>query len=315
MTSVSHPGEVSLDVVSPCIRCSGVSEKKCSACKAVFYCSRECQKRDWRRHKQECLDSRDQDQDRFEELPDETGLDLKVEVRPSPGRGGGLGVFATAAAAKGERLCHFFGETREARMRVSVSRSAQGVVSIKNAEEVFSLMASGREEADRCLAHPDQRRRGAVRIGDREHREGFGVGQFVNDRSRPEVAELDFGLALAAMEKYAADSVAGSNCEMRQDFWFVATRDVGAGEEILTHYGIQFWLNKYLLEATDPSFRFLFYALMDQAAKPFDLRRFFDYDEDTCKEFLRVLIGVGEDRLAGQSAKKIVLELTEAIQI
>jgi len=28
--------------------------KKCSGCNAIFYCSPECQKLDWKRHKHEC---------------------------------------------------------------------------------------------------------------------------------------------------------------------------------------------------------------------------------------------------------------------
>eukprot|EP00938_MAST-03A_sp_MAST-3A-sp1_P005039 g5039.t1 len=33
---------------------SGVDFPKCSACKSVYYCSRECQKSDWKRHKKVC---------------------------------------------------------------------------------------------------------------------------------------------------------------------------------------------------------------------------------------------------------------------
>ena len=32
--------------------------KKCSICQIVFYCSKECQKADWRRHKVDCRDPR-----------------------------------------------------------------------------------------------------------------------------------------------------------------------------------------------------------------------------------------------------------------
>ncbi len=39
-----------------CAHCkkSGLKFKHCSACKSVYYCSRECQKSDWKRHKKEC---------------------------------------------------------------------------------------------------------------------------------------------------------------------------------------------------------------------------------------------------------------------
>jgi hypothetical protein len=38
-------------------RSCGVAPEKlmaCSSCKKVRYCSRECQKADWKRHKEEC---------------------------------------------------------------------------------------------------------------------------------------------------------------------------------------------------------------------------------------------------------------------
>jgi len=34
--------------------------KRCSACTQVGYCSKKCQKSDWRRHKKECLEMRKQ---------------------------------------------------------------------------------------------------------------------------------------------------------------------------------------------------------------------------------------------------------------
>ena len=36
------------------MRCGGGGRKRCSACKRVVYCSRDCQRMDWERHKQEC---------------------------------------------------------------------------------------------------------------------------------------------------------------------------------------------------------------------------------------------------------------------
>ena len=40
--------------VGLCAVCQGRAELKCMACKAVFYCSRACQKRHWKKHKFEC---------------------------------------------------------------------------------------------------------------------------------------------------------------------------------------------------------------------------------------------------------------------
>ena len=40
--------------VGHCPMCKKVAENKCTACKEVFYCSRECQKKHWKTHKIEC---------------------------------------------------------------------------------------------------------------------------------------------------------------------------------------------------------------------------------------------------------------------
>ena len=37
-----------------CPVCTKVAENKCTACKAVFYCSRDCQKKHWKTHKFDC---------------------------------------------------------------------------------------------------------------------------------------------------------------------------------------------------------------------------------------------------------------------
>lgn len=37
-----------------CRKLDGISVKKCSACGGAYYCSRECQKADWKRHKKDC---------------------------------------------------------------------------------------------------------------------------------------------------------------------------------------------------------------------------------------------------------------------
>ena len=43
--------------VNECTLCKQIAGKKCGAC-ASYYCSRECQRKDWKRHKFECLDKR-----------------------------------------------------------------------------------------------------------------------------------------------------------------------------------------------------------------------------------------------------------------
>ena len=41
-------------VTHQCTLCRQIAGKKCSAC-ASYYCSKECQRKDWKRHKTECL--------------------------------------------------------------------------------------------------------------------------------------------------------------------------------------------------------------------------------------------------------------------
>jgi heat shock protein HspQ len=54
---LAHPQPVEQQVKSPaqpCHICQKVTTKNCSRCKKVYYCSRECQAKDWSTHKQIC---------------------------------------------------------------------------------------------------------------------------------------------------------------------------------------------------------------------------------------------------------------------
>ena len=37
-----------------CHKCESASIQRCVRCKSVYYCSRECQRQDWKSHKKEC---------------------------------------------------------------------------------------------------------------------------------------------------------------------------------------------------------------------------------------------------------------------
>jgi hypothetical protein len=50
---------------------------------------------------------------------DTSGLELRVEVRPSPVHG--FGVLATEKIGSGERICYYDGELKDAKVKVQVS--------------------------------------------------------------------------------------------------------------------------------------------------------------------------------------------------
>ena len=43
-------------VIGSChaVQCGALTTKECGACNTVFYCSKECQKKDWPLHKESC---------------------------------------------------------------------------------------------------------------------------------------------------------------------------------------------------------------------------------------------------------------------
>ena len=42
------------DDCGACPACARVAKTKCTGCKKVFYCGRECQKKHWKQHKFDC---------------------------------------------------------------------------------------------------------------------------------------------------------------------------------------------------------------------------------------------------------------------
>merc|ERR1719322_300682 len=92
---------------------------------------------------------------------------------------------------------------------------------------------------DRIMAHPNPKMNGYVVVG-RTGNDGFegsfGVGQFVNDGVRPRLCEdeTDFAAASKALNDYQTLSLKAMNCEVDRNFWFVAAKDIEAGQELLT---------------------------------------------------------------------------------
>lgn len=108
----------------------------------------------------------------------------------------------------------------------------------------------------------------AVKVGFHQPKTPFGIGQFINDAVAPSINELDFGQALASLHHYRSQSLSKANCELcGPNFWFQATKDIDEGQEVVTHYGHEFWLQKYLVEATQIQWRMLFYALQTQVRR------------------------------------------------
>ena len=174
------------------------------------------------------------------------------------------------------------------------------------------------KDYDRVMTHPNPKKKGVVILGDLSCKEGFGIGQFVNDAAKPEICDNDnnFISALKSLEKYRAQSITHVNCEINNNLWFVALKDIEPSEEIFTHYGFEFWVHKFLQESRTPESKLLLYSLHDQAAKPFNLRNFTAYDDDTCKNFLTVLLGISEESLNNyKNSKDFLFEIMETLNI
>ena len=70
-----------------------------------------------------------------------------------------------------------------------------------------------------------------VKIGCREIREEFGVGQFINDFGLPSITEANFQTALDALKEYGTKSLKRANCELAGNhFWFEASKDIEPGK-------------------------------------------------------------------------------------
>ena len=162
------------------------------------------------------------------------------------------------------------------------------------------------------MRHSNPKKKNIVILGDMSNKDGFEVGQFVNDAAMPEICDDDksFLSTLQILEKYEKQSFAKANCQVNEQLWFTATKDIEANEELFTHYGVDFWIHKLLVESNDPKSRLLIYSMHNQETKPFNLRNFVKFDEATCKAFTTVLLGVPEESLCNyKSAKEYLFQM------
>jgi len=313
-----------------CGNCGLPAETKCSRCKLVRYCNKECQKKHWKRqHKRTCVphdggsDPDQDDPDNLVQVVNTDDMTLQVQVRKSGNHG--HGVFANADIAKGTKVCFYDGDLKDSKVNVKMRKAKDGTLSIVDASDYFRMSMVPDPDYDRIMAHPNPKMNGYVVVGrtdlqpaDQPFPDGFGVGQFVNDGCKPNLSadETDFVAASKALNDYQAASLKAMNCEVDRNFWFVASRDIKAGEELLTHYGFEFWVHKLMLLSKNPNSVFLLYSLHEQTSKPFNLRQFFDYDSDTIKAFLVDMCGLPTDTVANyKSPKDLMFELMEKVNI
>ena len=173
------------------------------------------------------------------------------------------------------------------------------------------------KDYDSVLRHPNPARKNVIILGNMQNTDGFGVGQFVNDASKPNITgeEGNFISAVEELEKYEDRSHCKVNCQIDEQLWFVAIKNIKAGEELFCHYGFQFWVAKYLQQAKSPQSKLLIYSLFNQDTQPFNLGKLDNYDEYTCSAFLTDLLGVSTDRLSKyKSSKSLLLEMMELNQ-
>lgn len=297
----------------PCLYCETQALTKCSRCKTAFYCGRNCQKSHWKTHKRDCVESKAILQIVDEQEIDTSLLELKVEIRSSKVHG--KGVFATRNILKGEKICYFGGDSQESKIRVVMQKFPGDILGIKNADEVFQAICDSHSTMDKCLASNSKDKPNEILIGHDEPLDTFGIGQFINDACKPWVQTKDFSTTLEALTQYQIDSTRKSNCEVGPKSWFVATKDIVANQELFTHYGFEFWAQKFMLDSASPVERLLFYAVMDQNRKPFDLRRFYNFTDATVRSFLKVLIQVPDVDQEDFDPKKYICQVTDQINI
>ena len=185
-------------------------------------------------------------------------------------------------------------------------------LSVVDADQVFSNLVQA-DEGVKCLAHISKP--GFVKIAS-DNRESFGIGQWINDFSKPDLDNIaTFDLAVAEIRNYQDVSTQNSNCQVDGSFWFSAIQDIEAGCELFVHYGFQYWMKQFMLaEKQNIKRRFFFYALHDQTTQILNLRNVLDYDDETCTAFLKHLILMPQENIDKYpSVKALMIELTTEI--
>lgn len=295
-----------------CGFCGALATVKCAKCRRIFYCDRNCQKRHWKEHKKVCVVAEESQPEKKPTLKepleavDVSNLELKVEVRTKPD--GSLGVFTTEYVHKGDLLCFYDGETKDGNTKIRLRKCPQtSMLGIVDADQVFTKILN----VEKCLAHPSQS--GFVKIAS-DNRKSFGIGQWINDYTKPHLESMsaNFSLATEELHKYQDLSLKKCNCQVNENFWFTANFNMESGTELFIHYGFQYWLKKLMKsEVSSPERRFFYYSLNDQSTQVFNLQKFYEFDDPTCISFLKTMIQMPESSIENcPNVKELLFELT-----
>mgnify|MGYP006152930399 CR=1 FL=1 len=96
--------------------------------------------------------------------------------------------------------------------------------------------------------------------------EGCSIAQIQNDAGHIELTHpTRLSSALDAVRNYQSVSEERENTHTGDGFQFTAARDIVAGAEIFTSYGLQYWLNSVFFGATSPSISLLAFLAKDIA--------------------------------------------------
>jgi hypothetical protein len=150
----------------------------------------------------------------------------QVEVKPSPLHG--RGVFAVQDIKAGDCVCAFAGQKKQRR---EVTRTEM--------DYVYDLEAG--EEFDVGFIVPKTK---------------LGVGQLINDVACPKLDVKTEGRSLEVQLHDLAEATIAYTKMSRQhnvmcdEKKYYATTDIKAGTELVTWYGVEVWLNHFILKGT-----------------------------------------------------------------
>ena len=109
--------------LGPCGFCASEAKVKCANCKSTYYCDRNCQKRDWKTHKKSCNVQKIQEITKLVEPLDSidvSNLNLKVQLAEKSNNG--YGVFTSDFIKKGEKICFYDGQTKDASIKIRLRK-------------------------------------------------------------------------------------------------------------------------------------------------------------------------------------------------